>query len=154
MEHFDLEDMFGRRPKPILDITWSPVREGTRVHVVLALENRGRGPARAPYLAFDVPRICNLERGVDGDGQIGLPKMPGRHPRAIYGGGADVVIHSNTKREITSLTVEVAPERQPEPPAFLEIQAEIAALGCAALSKTIKIDWNDLVGAVYGAPNA
>lgn len=59
LEHFDLEDMFGRRPVPRLDLVWE-VRSGMSmggwdghkqdVNVHLTLINRGRGSARAPYV--------------------------------------------------------------------------------------------------------
>lgn len=59
LEHFDLEDMFGRRPVPRLQIT-AQLRSGPSgyghtgntqaVAVDLTLENVGRGSARAPYV--------------------------------------------------------------------------------------------------------
>lgn len=58
--HTQLEDMFGRRPKPLLSLktgievnSTSGTAPNTKysVYVVLGIRNEGRGPAKAPFLA-------------------------------------------------------------------------------------------------------
>jgi hypothetical protein len=152
LEHFDLEDMFGRRPKPLLDLVSSYVRIATQVDIILSLQNNGRGPARAPYLAFEMPFGSNLSntRGVDGRGHFGLPRLPSRYPREAYGASADFVIHPNTTHPVTAITIESDPQKHVPTPATIEVRAEIAALGSPLFRTTVTIDWTDLRKVVYG----
>ncbi|MFC2013850.1 helix-turn-helix domain-containing protein [Chloroflexota bacterium] len=61
MEHFDIEDMFGRRPKPNLFLYYrvirGPGRNGDALDfgIVLGLKNDGKSSARAPYLSIHSP---------------------------------------------------------------------------------------------------
>jgi predicted HTH transcriptional regulator len=52
MEHYDLEDMFGRRREPKLELTTRLEGGGPATEIVLGIRNVGRGTARAPYLAL------------------------------------------------------------------------------------------------------
>src|SRR5262249_53680084 len=65
LEHFDLEDMFGRRPRPRLDLDMRLVRAGGSQggrskticgKAIISLVNTGRGLARSPYLGLYVTR--------------------------------------------------------------------------------------------------
>lgn len=60
MEHFDLEDMFGRRKKPNLMVkAIADYRTRISIHgfysVQLNIENEGRGIAKSPYLSLTLP---------------------------------------------------------------------------------------------------
>ena len=114
MEHFDVADMFGRRPRPSLALLHTITTAGTKtvegrtvvlLRVVLGIENSGRGTARAPYLAVKAePPFEVSELGVDGFGHAGLPRLASRdRSYAKYGGMADTVIHPNTSREVLTL---------------------------------------------------
>jgi len=116
MEHFDLEDMFGRRKRPVLELVHRIERHGTAggpqgtVHhlgVVIGIGNRGRGIARFPALELDVEPPHGISRyGLDGNGRTGLPRLvrPGTHGLCpIFAGGADDVIHAGSVREVTTL---------------------------------------------------
>lgn len=105
MEHFDLEDMFGRRKKPKLNPTARIAGGGANTTIILGIENAGRGTAKAPYLAFSItepfrPRLY----GLDGNGNDGLPKLHfGQRLRYRYGASANFVIHPGTVHEVTAV---------------------------------------------------
>lgn len=106
LEHFDLEDMFGRRQKPLLTVEADLSRDSRRTLVHLSLVNSGRGIAIAPYLSFEMPEGFQLyEYGVDGNGNEGLPRIIrarfGHNP--TYGAQATIVIHPGVSREITAI---------------------------------------------------
>jgi Putative DNA-binding domain len=60
MEHFDLEDMFGRRKKPKLTLEAKFIPN--RAEILIGVRNEGRGTAKAPYLSFVIPDplVCVL----------------------------------------------------------------------------------------------
>lgn len=83
MEHYELENMFGRSPKPVLvpDIVITS-NGSTGTHqdykVVIGLRNVGRIAATYPYLGINLKNgyaICSYE--LDGNGNRGLPKVIG-----------------------------------------------------------------------------
>jgi len=114
MEHFDVADMFGRRPRPRLALSYSINSGGTKrvdgraipmIRIVLKIENSGRGLARAPYLAVKSERPLQVSQyGVDGMGRDGLLRLAS-HDRSYvkFGGMANTVIHANTSREVLTL---------------------------------------------------
>jgi len=115
--HTQLEDMFGRRPKPKLGLHTKIFQYGSwfsgmsNVHVVLGIENKGRGTAKAPFLSVKVHHPYRIyEYGLDGNGNFGLAKV--RSSRGSqekkYGSSADVVIHSGVVHEVTVVDVPVA----------------------------------------------
>jgi len=102
MEHFDLEDMFGRRKKPHLSVFTRVI--ANRNEVIIGVENTGRGTAKAPFLSFNVPDTFSLSAfGVDGNNNQSLPRLyqsreNWRQP--YYGGNANFSIHPNTKYDV------------------------------------------------------
>lgn len=117
VEHFEIADMFGRRPKPELGITYTIPRAAHgsdyySLRIVVAIENTGRGTARAPYLAVRVDPPFSVNRyGVDGNGREGLPRLVSRDSGVTrYGGtGADVV-HPGTCHEVLVVGGDWRPE--------------------------------------------
>jgi hypothetical protein len=115
MEHFDLEDMFGRRRKPKLSLAASVIQN--RCEIVIGLKNEGRGTAKAPYLSFVVPEPFSLSPyGIDGNGSVGLPRLhhggdDSRRPR--FGANSDVVIHPHTTHDITKIEFRGREENRP-----------------------------------------
>lgn len=114
MEHFDLEDMFGRRKRPVLELNHRLMPYGSRsgsprtVHLIVAvvgIANRGRGVARFPNLELRIhPPHRVAPTGLDGQRHTGLPELarpgpPGVHH--IFAGGVDDVIHIGSVREVT-----------------------------------------------------
>jgi hypothetical protein len=112
LEHFDLEDMFGRRPRPVLLIkariegTGSGEAAGRAVRYIQAvftIENIGRGSAVAPYL--------ELDRGVSSHGITGYSR-DGAPMRMLQGGigmkfltDAGFVIHPETSFEFAATNI-------------------------------------------------
>lgn len=121
MEHFDIEDMFGRRKKPKLSLYTNIVGGGTtsgpsgktyRCHIILGIENVGRGTARYPYLAIKVhpPYEIDLLWGLDGNGNHGLPILPkggGLSGFVQFGANTDIVIHPNTIYPVTKIRFDI-----------------------------------------------
>lgn len=124
MEHFDLEDMFGRRRKPKLILVGRQYRRGGRpVNYILGIKNIGRGTAKAPYLRLKIPQPYMLDRlGLDGTHRDGLPRL--RHagsplePR--FGANADVVIHPGTIHEVCSIAIDPSVLMTPHEDAAIE----------------------------------
>ena len=59
MEHFDIEDMFGRRKKPRLKLFVYPKTGGSRggkkeVNFIIGLKNIGRGIAKYPFIKLEL----------------------------------------------------------------------------------------------------
>jgi len=73
MEHFDIADMFGRRARPELRL-FVEMRHFGEPHIVLGLENVGRGGVVAPYLEVTLPNGVKVDQGgLDGAHGFGLP---------------------------------------------------------------------------------
>ena len=113
LEHFDLEDMFGRRAHPQLELSLTPFADmlgrasissgGQRsvvVNFVVALANSGRGIARFPYLQIQAADPFFISpHGLDGNGNNGLPQRPklaSSREEFVFAGGMNDVIHPDT----------------------------------------------------------
>lgn len=158
MEHFEVADMFGRRPHPALALTHR-VRKGSltqvgstrAVEVVLGIANQGRGSAQAPYLAVH-PRVPFRisEFGIGGNLSDGLPKLvtssDSRWGR--YGSHADFVVHPGVTHEIALITGFFDDNDLSVPD--LELEYEIAALDHPAVADTLIIRRDDLIAAMKG----
>lgn len=106
MEHFDIEDMFGRRKKPNLKITFSVESRKILIIIFIGIKNIGRGSAIGPYLSFKLPEPFILNQyGVDGNGHEGLPRILSREnrPWVNYGGDNLKAIHPNTNLDVASI---------------------------------------------------
>ena len=127
LEHYDIADMFGRRPKPLLKLTYRIRNPGPAAEVIVGLKNHGRSSARAPYLSVSSGAPFHQHwAGLDGNRHEGLPLLieqcrPGTWR---YGARSGFVIHPGVSHEVLSLTRES--NRTPVPPAGVEIQYEIA----------------------------
>lgn len=106
MEHFEVADMFGRRPRPILKVIFTP-REGGAT-ILVSIRNEGRGLARSPYLALEVPGAFRASQyGFDGNGSFGLPPIGRGGVRPCFGSQTDFVIHSGQTLDVTSIDAAV-----------------------------------------------
>jgi Putative DNA-binding domain len=117
MEHFDLEDMFGRRKKPKLQViaavTPNPMtsNQGRIFRILVSLLNDGRGIAKAPYLELTFSSNWRVSPyGVDGNMNFNLPRIfSGNIPgRAQFGSTSNFVIHPNTQCDVTFLELTIA----------------------------------------------
>jgi hypothetical protein len=102
MEHFDVADMFGRRPKPALRLELELESDQA---ILVTLLNDGRGIARAPYLCLrPLADLRPCPYGFDGNGALGLRAWGKDHAGwCFFGGDAGPVIHSGQRRPITKL---------------------------------------------------
>jgi hypothetical protein len=124
MEHFDLEDMFGRRKKPKLVLTSRIDARGLDTSIFIGVENVGRGTAKAPYLAFNVtwPFRPSLY------GQSGLPKLQdGQHLKYRYGANLGFVIHAGTAHEVARVDLGINSRNEVLPNQDVIIEYEISA---------------------------
>ena len=111
LEHFDIADMFGRRPQPRLRPIFT-VRpsggSGKEAHgvVVVAIENIGRGIATAPALHLRVdPPFRVDEHGLTGNLQDGLPRLPRAQGASdvVFAGSTSTVVHAGTDLQVCSV---------------------------------------------------
>ena len=127
LEHYDIADMFGRRPHPLLKLTYSIRAPGPMADILIGLKNHGRGSARAPYLSVtSVLPFHHRWGGLDGNRHEGLPLLVGqcRPGTWCYGARSDFVIHPGVNHNVFALTREN--NRTPVPPEGVEIQYGIA----------------------------
>lgn len=127
MEHFDLEDMFGRRKKPLLRLTYNIDKVD---RIVLGIENIGRGVAKSPYLSFIVPEPYRLnEYGVDGNRGWALPilKHAGHNRTCKFGGGGMITIHPGMILDVAILWFGLGIGNHPNVPREIKIKYKIAA---------------------------
>lgn len=107
--HTQLEDMFGRRPKPLLSLTSRIAvssitdRRIVDLDIYIEITNSGRGVAKYPYLAVEF----QSPHDVHNHGPIGLSQLPAspQEPMRAFGGGSDDVIHPGTTRYIFTIRV-------------------------------------------------
>ncbi|MCM2284153.1 MAG: ATP-binding protein [Desulfobacula sp.] len=132
LEHFDLEDMFGRRPRPILELNTRITGYGLQSNIIIGIKNVGRGSAKAPYIAFGVSLPFRLNRyGLDGNYNEGMKKLPylGSELPNRYGEGSNVVIHPGIIHEVASVHIDLVPKETQKPTSNIVIEYELAAEG-------------------------
>ena len=132
LEHFDLEDMFGRRPKPALECSAKVSGYGLDVQVIIGIRNSGKGTAKAPFIAFDCSAPFKLNRyGLDGNMTEGMKRLSyiGSDLRYKYGEGSNVVIHPGLNHEVASVWLG-SPQDRKKPENDLCIKYALAAEGC------------------------
>jgi hypothetical protein len=155
MEHFEVNDMFGRRKRPVLRLGWCSTittRIGNGdVHfrVVLGIENSGRGSATAPFLSLRIEPPYRLSQyGLDGNQRHGLPRLvSGRNTAEVqFGGMADVVIHPGILHEVTGIDgyLRSAQENIDD----LVIEYSVAAEDIRMHSDVLRVSGADLVAAI------
>jgi hypothetical protein len=109
--HTMLEDMFGRRPKPLLALlsrVLGPASSRSDFAFMISIENRGRGVARGPFLELKVhnPYVVSIY-GIDGNMRDGLEKVVVAMGSEVwaYGGNANTLIHSGVTRDIARVVL-------------------------------------------------
>jgi len=159
MEHFEIEDMFGRRPRPKITLMYKIAkyqqihRQDKIIHpllIVVGIENTGRGMAIAPYLAVKVfPPFHVSKNGVDGNGNEGLPRLVSRdRSRVRYGGNADVVIHPNTSRDIFGIAGDFDLSKSESTEVHLSY--EMTAEGISLIQRDLSIPRHKIMKAIGG----
>lgn len=113
LEHFDIADMFGRRHRSVLRLALEKENRGNSL--LVSIKNEGRGIAKAPYLAIDLPQGFRASGyGFDGAGRFGLRQIGQYGNRCYFGGDAGTVIHVGqtlpiTRLETTAQTIDGLP---------------------------------------------
>jgi hypothetical protein len=110
MEYWQLEERFGSRPHPKLqlhlearqlgkDMYQRPVR-----HFVLGLTNTGPGIAKFPAVLFSRSLGLEVDKfGIDGNGGFGIRMRPSEGSWIVFGGGVDDVIYPGQTLMIAKL---------------------------------------------------
>jgi Putative DNA-binding domain len=112
MEYFQIEERFGKRPHPKLEMYLEPSKYTGMLHnpwghsrwVALGLRNVGFGIAKFPSIRYH--RRCGLiaeQGGIDGVGGFGLPPSPSESEWVTFRGGLNDVIYPEETRIIAKL---------------------------------------------------
>lgn len=154
MEHFDIEDMFGRRKKPKLSLF--TIKRNVRVEstdssgkmlesvTLFGLKNTGRGIAKYIHLNLKVNHPYLISPWGLNKAGIGLNSIRGPHGQFVrYFGDSNLVIHPNSYIEITAIT-----RKFREGTIFIEdltIDAEIRAEDMSVVQEKTTISGKDLL---------
>ena len=135
MEHYDIEDMFGRRKKPklSLEIHLSDVHKKSktqsRLRLIVSITNNGRGIAKYPFLSLRLPeRYRFLQFSPHEPHSFGLPLLEHwsadvRKPK--FCGNAHQVIHPGVTRDVTR--IEASMDEYSTDISDLEVEYELGA---------------------------
>lgn len=148
MEHFEIADMFGRRPHPKLDLIYEVAKptifgRNIKLSIYLILENRGRGSARAAYLAIRAPRPFGVDSfGVDGNFNHGLRyRYDRRTDLHRFSGSSEELVHPSVSLTVTCLSASISPG---ERAADMAIEYEICAADIPLQKGTLVIPASEL----------
>lgn len=145
--HWQLEDMFGRRPKSHLRVLFDKRRYGLDVLFKVILENTGRGIAKHPFLEISVNPPFSIGRfGLDGNGKTGMRLFDYVESRINQHSHPDFisakftpkdgqVIHAGMAIEVTSILGTCGPSVSK-----LEITTKLAAEGQLLVVETVVFD--------------
>ena len=124
LEHYEIADLFGRRPHARLtattdwDVRLSRYTTGqggvANLSVRIVVKNEGRGLARFPSLSVDEPGGWPLKHQTGGIHHLPMIAPPrGWHQR--YAGGADTVVYPDDELVVTTLSAEIKTEQREYP---------------------------------------
>ena len=113
MEYFQIAEMFGKRPRPQLELYLEPTGKiGPAPYdqvphrfFWLGLSNVGRGLGKFPGIRFKRASsgLTVSTFGLDGNGGFGLPMRPSDGEWILFRGGVDDVIYPSSTLKITQL---------------------------------------------------
>ena len=98
MEHYAIQDMFGRRPKPSLRVEIRKLNP----ELLVLIRNEGRGAAKSLFLALRVPpNFKPSGYGYDGNGLFWLKN--GGHSDGVwrFGGDTGTILHAGQTHPVT-----------------------------------------------------
>ena len=157
LEHFDLEDMFGRRPHPKLQLSIKillgsdpPVhdmRQYWDARLLLQIQNIGHGAAIGPRLSLKIPIPWCVGAGGP-SGMYGpktlnkLPQSPADKWVRFQGSTSDAVL-GQTSLDVLTLTSPIPASGGVPAPFMLEY--ELSSANSRFMSKSIEFSSSDLV---------
>jgi hypothetical protein len=148
MEYFQLEERFGVRPHPILELFWE--QKGYRGNtymsrvparqLLIGLRNAGAGIAKFPSIWF--ARSPGLEVdsfGIDGNGGFGLRQAPTEGDLVAFRGGVNDVVYPDHTLKIAKLiqqgeNIGIGGISAAEYPMLLQRNGGRIIIGCSGLS--------------------
>lgn len=151
MEHFDIEDMFGRRKKPKLLLRNKLLPRGgpsiLDFRLLLAIENAGRGVAKSPYLEININSPYKIaDFGLDGNGSFGLSTLAQSLGSMSHRYGAsNIVIHPGVVHDVTAIQLNKPLLKEIPTVPDLVIDYKIAAEDMRIVDGTITITYQDLI---------
>lgn len=140
MEHFDLADMFGRRPKPKLSLNIEcsgggyNIRESELILDIM-LVNEGRGSAAAPFVEVQVPQGTRLR-----DTSWAFRTLSGTRRKQQFTSESTVVVHPDTKMFVARYELKVPGNRFSN----VVVPYRIAALDCPSIRDEAHLDGHSL----------
>ena len=142
MEHFDIEDMFGRRKKPKLELFTEIIGKGRNTMIVIGITNIGRGTAKGPYIAFSKPKPFELSNFGLSHGGNGLPIIYTKNRILPYhfGGSSVYVIHPGTTLQVAALHINLPNTKPISIPDTIIILYEITAEDCMIVKSEFTVD--------------
>ena len=153
MEHFDIEDMFGRRKKPSLEMIsevtkLSTSRSEPGIIIMIKLFNNGRGTAKAPFLEIEKPINSKWsEYGYDGNGSTGLNGIlyyP-TAPIVSFGSDGTTVIHPGISLTISKLLLHYDSQNIRDEIKDITIKYKVASEDLKLQEKLSEIKKDDLI---------
>lgn len=108
MEHFDIADMFGRRPHPNLVLNYRiKLLQGGK-SIILTIVNEGKGVARSPFFAFRCSGSFQRNTyGLDGSANEGLPRIFHKFNSTefpdVYVGDANFLLHPGMRYDVAAV---------------------------------------------------
>lgn len=108
LEHFDIADMFGRRPHPNLVLNYRIKMLQGGKSIILTIVNAGKGVARAPFFAFRCSGQFKINTyGLDGRASEGLPKVFDKFNNTefsdVYVGDANFLLHPGMRYDVAAV---------------------------------------------------
>ncbi|WP_428306760.1 AlbA family DNA-binding domain-containing protein [Lacipirellula sp.] len=146
MEHFDIEDMFGRRAKPQLSLIYRVEGKGDMVFAVLSIVNDGRAAAISPYLSLLVAKPNGVHiHGLDGNGNHGLSmRTEYRLSEWItFGGVEGNLVYPGVTFDVTAIKLKENPEAMNRPP--IKVQYRLAAANFRLVEGELEIPQRNTV---------
>jgi len=110
--------------------------------IILKIKNDSNGLARAPYLSFTMPeRFEMAPYGIDGNrnhGFLGPPHGGSDHPKPMFGGKTDIVIHPQTAVKVARIIFVGSANAYPS--GDILIDYELRAEGAPSLNSRMTIN--------------
>jgi len=165
MEHFEVADMFGKRPRPTLALEYRLRVAGIIDHkykmsIIIFVKNTGRGAARDIYAVIRPSHNAILfSEGIHGsDGGYGLKHVPQAPDKGghIFCGGSSISVPQDSTLDITAYDVYMGGSLQSARPSpvgntdlsDINFDVSLHAEGASPCRQTLEIPINELLEAI------